>query len=244
MYTTILITTVVEEVQQRIKLLDGCFEWLKKAALNQLEEKQVSVKDLCLKVTSLKSLRNDKSITFFVKEDMEYLFKCSNIAIVFGFLNTYWSYLSYHLLEHVVIQCSLEELKIQMKEFKMEVDLFKEETPLRVFADVEKKVVSDIPDGFRKLISKHKFPKDSYLKEVEKVRVELNNEYRFEDCALMLNDVLSGCIEIVWLIPKSAAEHVLQAKSTIKKGRFRTIMMVKLEFEGECIYEDDLTLEV
>ena len=51
-------------VQKRIELLNGCFEWLEQAALKQLEEKQVSVKDLCHKVTSLKCLRNDNSIKF------------------------------------------------------------------------------------------------------------------------------------------------------------------------------------
>ena len=131
-----------------------------------------------------------------------------------------------------------------MEEFKAEVDLFKEETPLGVFAGVEKKIDSEVPDGFRKFISKHKFSKDSFLKEVERVRVELKNEYRFEDCALNLHDALPGCIEIVWLIPTSATQHVLQVTSTLERGRFRTVMMVKLEFQGECIYEDDLTSEV
>ena len=94
-------------MQQRIELLNGCFEWLEKAALKQLKEKQISIEDLCLKVTSLKCLWNDNSINFFVVNQMECLFKSSSVVIVFGFLNTYWSYLSYHLLEHVINQCSL-----------------------------------------------------------------------------------------------------------------------------------------
>ena len=218
--------------------------WLKKEALEKLKEDGVGVEDLCDKVTSLNCLRNDTSIKYFMKEEMEDLFKCSTIVVVFGILNTYWSYLSYHLLDHVICQYSSEDLRKRMEEFKAEVDLFKKETPLGIFAGVEKVINSEIPDGFRKLLSKHKFSKDSLLKEVEKVRVELKNEYRFEDCALMLNDVLPGSIQIVWLIPTSATQHVLQVTSTLKRGRFRTIMMVKLEFQGECIYEDDLTSEV
>ena len=231
-------------MQQRIELLNGCFEWLEKAALKQLKEKQISVEDLCLKVTSLKCLRNDNSINFFVVNQMECLFKSSSVVIVFGFLNTYWSYLSYHLLEHVINQCSLEGLKIQMKEFKAEVNVFKEETPLGVFAEVEKKLDLKIPDGFEVLISNHKFSKGSFLKEVERARVELNDTYRFEDFVLMVNDILSGSIKIVWLIPTSATQHVLQVTSTTERGRFRTIMLVELNFQGECIYKDDLTSEV
>ena len=89
-----------------------------------------------------------------------------------------------------------------------------------------------------------KFSKGSFLKEVERVRVELNDTYRFEDFVLMVNDILSGSIKIVWLVPTSATQHVLQVTSTIERGRFRTIMLVELNFQGECIYKDDLTSEV
>ena len=215
---------------------------MKNRALEQLREKGVSVEDLCDTITSLYCLQNDTSMNVFVDERIERFYSCRSVVVVFGILNTYWSYLSYHLLEHVIGQYSLEDLKKQMEEFKAEVNLFKEETPLGVFANAEKKVDSKIPDGFKTLISNHKFSKDSFLKEVEKVRVELNNEYRFEYCALMLNDVLPGSIKIVWLIPTSATQHVLQVTSTLERGRFRTIMMVKLEFQGECIYEDDLIM--
>ena len=231
-------------MQQRINVLNECFEWLEKAALKQLKEKRISVEDFCHKLTSLKCLRNDNSITFFVEERIERFYKSSSVVVVFGILNTYWSYLSYHLLEHVIIQCSLEDLKIRVKEFKAEVNLFKETTPLGVFADAEKRLNLKIPDGFERFISSHEFSKDSLLKEVERVRVELNDTYRFEDFVLMLNDVLPGSVRVVWLIPKSAAEHVLQVTSTLVRGRLRTIMMVKLQFQGECIYEDDLTSKV
>ena len=221
-----------------------CFKWLKNAALEQLKEKHVSVEDLCDTITSLYCLQNDTSMNVFVDERIERFYSCRSVVVVFGILNTYWSYLSYHLLEHVICQYSLEDLRKQMEEFKAEVNLFKEETPLGVFAKAEKKVDSKIPDGFKILISNHKFSNNTFLKEVEKVRVELNNEYRFEYCALMLHGVLAGSIKIVWLIPTSATQHVLQVTSTLERGRFRTIMMVELEFQEECIYEDDLTSEV
>ena len=231
-------------MQARIKLLKECFKWLKNGVLEQLKEKHVSVEDLCDTITSLYCLQNDKSMSIFLEERIEHLYSCRNVVVVFGRLNFYWGYLSYHLLEHVICQYSSEDLRKRMEEFKVEVDLFKETTSLGVFANVEKKLDLKIPDGFQRLISNHKFSKDSLLKEVERVRVELNNTYKFDDCALMLNDVLPGSIKIVWLIPKSAAEHVLQVTSTLERGRFRTIMMVKMEFQGECIYDDDLTSEV
>lgn len=122
----------------------------------------------------------------------------------------------------------------------------KRKAVLGVFAKVEKRLELKIPDGFEVLISNHKFSKNSLLREVERVRVELNDTYRFEYFVLMVNDVLPGSITIVctWLIPMSATQHVLQVTSTIERGRFHTIMLVELEFQGQCIYKDDLTSEV
>ena len=231
-------------MQHRINVLNECFEWLERAALKQLKEKRISVEEFCHKLTSLKCLRNDNSITFFVEERIERFYKSSSVVVVFGILNTYWSYLSYHLLEHVINQCSLEELKIQMQEFKAEVNLFKETTPLGIFADAEKKLDLKIPDGFETFISSHEFSRYSLLKEVEKVRVKFNDTYRFEDFVLMVNDILPGSIKIVWLIPTAATQHLLEVTSTLERGRFHTIMLVELEFRGECIYRDDLTSEV
>ena len=102
---------------------------LKNGALEQLKDKHVSVEDLCDTITPMYCLQNDTSMNVFVDEWIESFYS----------YHTVWSYLSYHLLEHVICQYSLEYLRKQMEEFKAEVDQFKEETPLGVFAKAEKK---------------------------------------------------------------------------------------------------------
>ena len=131
-----------------------------------------------------------------------------------------------------------------MKEFKAEVELFKEETPLRPFAIAEKIQDSVIPKDFGVLISHHNFSEDMPLKEIERIRLALKKEYRFEDCALMLHDVLAGSIKIVWLVPKSVTQHVLKVTSTIERDAFREIGLVELEYNGKSIYNNDLASEV
>ena len=222
------VSIAVEQVEKRIDLLKKFFEWIQEKALEQLEQNGVTVKNLHEVVCSLNEQQNDE------------LLRCSNLRDSFDFLSRYWSYLSYHLLEGIIVQCSLKDVQEQMEEFKTELKSFKEETPLEVFANADNMLNQAIPETFEKLSSIHEFTRDSFLKDIDRVHADLKYQYRFEDCALILYDVLPGSIMIVWLIPKSA-KHLTSA---VQEGTFRTIKLVELLFHGNCIYEDDLTSEV
>ena len=78
------------------------------------------------------------------------------------------------------------------------------------------------------------------MKDIDRVYAELKYQYKFEDFALILYDILPGSIMIVWLIPKSV-KHLTLA---VQEGTFRKIKLVELQFRGKSIYEDDLTSEV
>ena len=222
------VSIAVEQVEKRIDLLKKFFEWIQEKALEQLEQNGVTVKNLHEVVCSLNEQQNDE------------LLRCSNLRDAFDFLSRYWSYLSYHLLEGIIVQCSLKDVQEQMEEFKTELKSFKEETPLEVFANADNMLNRAIPETFEKLSSIHEFTRDSFLKDIDRVHADLKYQYRFEDCALLLYDVLPGSIMIVWLVPKSA-KHLTSA---FQEGTFRTIKLVELLFHGNCIYEDDLTSEV
>lgn len=246
LFSLFLRTTQIvdEQVRSRIRLLKDCFEWLRNGTLERLEQKTISVKVLCTKVSLLNCLAVDESIVMFLDSKMVLLSASPNIDHVFFYLNHFWSYLSYHLLEHLIGEFSLDDLEKRMKEFKGEIEIFKIETPLRVFATIEGIVKPRVPEGFEKLTSHHEFSRDCSLKQIDTVRSELDNKYKFEKCALILYNILANCIKIVWLIPKSASQHVIKMTSTIKKETFREIMLTKLELNGKPIYVDDLTSKV
>ena len=218
----------VEQAEERIDLLKKFFEWIQEKALEQLEQKGITVKNLHEVVCFLNDQQNDE------------LLQCSNLRDAFDYLSRYWSYLSYHVLEGIIVQCSLNDVQQQMEEFKTELTSFKEETPLEIFANADNMLNRAIPECFEKLPSIHEFTRDSFLKDIDRVHAELKYQYKFEDCALILYDILPGSIMIVWLIPKSAKDFT----SAVQKGMFRKIMLVELQLHGKCIYEDDLTSEV
>ena len=138
-------------------------------------------------------------------------------------------------------QFSLKKLQVQMKAYKQELELFKEETSLGVFGRAQDDCLdSEIPDAFMKLVSHHDISQKSPLKKVEKIRLELKKEYSLEDCALMLFKIKWGSIIIVWLVPKTTVKHIIETASFMDKGKLSSIMLLKLELDGEVIYEDDL----
>ena len=178
MYGRIIITIIIpllffnqgpciKEVQFRINLLKSSFDYIRKATLQQLEDEPVSFDDLCFKVTNLNSLREDTSIKVFIESKIVEFYSAPNKKILFGHLNTYWSYLSFQLLEHIIDECSLEGVGAMMEEYKQEVKAFKAEMPLKLFAEAHKTDDPVIPSGFKELISNHKLSEESTLMEVE-----------------------------------------------------------------------------
>ena len=220
----------VEQVEKRIDLLKKFFKRIQEKALEQLEENSTTVKNLHRVVCSLnkQQQQNDE------------LLQCSHLRDAFDYLSRYWSYLSYHLLEGIIVKFLLKDAQEEIEEFKTELKSFKEETPLEVFANADNMLNRAIPETFEKLPSIHEFTKDSFLKDIDRVHADLKYQYKFEDCALILYDILPGSIMIVWLIPKSAKDLTF----AVQEGTFRTIKLVELQFHGKCIYEDDLTSEV
>ena len=231
-------------MERRIKLLTKWFERLRKETLEQIKNDGVAVSDLCDKVSSLNALAFDKSIEKFLEDKMK-LLSCSDThELIFRYLNMYWNYLSYHLLERLICDYEMDDLEKKMEEFKAEVMEFMEQTPVKVYAAAQKSQGVEPPDGFVKFVSHHKYPKDSLLKCVEDIRRKLGTHYKFEEYALMLSTALPQSIEVVWFIPESVVQHVIQVTSTTERAIFRKLMLVKLECNGETIYEDDLTSEV
>ena len=232
-----------KQVERRIKLLTKWFERLRKETLEQIKDDGVAVSDLCDEVSSLNALAIDKSIKTFVKDIMKLLSDSDTHELVFRYLNTYWSYLSYHLLEKLIRDYEMDDLEKKMEEFKAEVMEFMEETPVKVYAAAQ---ITDVetPNGFVKFVSYHKYPKHSLLKCVEDIRRKFGTQYKFEEYALMLSTALPQSIEIVWFIPESVVQHVVQVTSTVETATFRKLMLMKIECNGKTIYEDDLTTNV
>ena len=225
-------------------LLMNWFERLREDTLEHLKDDGVTVSRLCNKVSSYNAYVDDEAIEKFFDKKMKLLSDSDTHELIFHYLNMYWSYLSYHLLEKLIRDYKMDDLVKKMEEFKAEVMEFMEQTPVKVYAAAQITQHVKTPDGFVKFVSHHKYSKDSPLKCVEHIRRDFGTLYKFEQYALMLNKVSPHSIEIVWFIPESVVQHVIKVTSTTENAIFHKLMLMKLECNGETIYEDDLTSEV
>ena len=106
---------------------------MKMSALKKLKAKKIGVTDLCNGLTSLKALKGEKDIVLFLKSTMNELFESTSIEVVFFHLNLYWGYLNFHLLDHIIKQFCLDDVRREMDKYKVELEEFKIQTPLEVF---------------------------------------------------------------------------------------------------------------
>ena len=71
----------------------------------------------------------------FIKEDLRNIPSPVTYEKIWATLNTYWDFLNYGFLEHVINKCGSQDLNWQMQEYVSELSKFKKKTRLCDFID-------------------------------------------------------------------------------------------------------------
>jgi len=169
----------------------------------------------------------------FLREHIGNLLQSGSLFKLFVRMNLHWSYLAYHLLEHLIKEFSVEEVKGEMEKYKSDLHRFMWNTPLEVFCKTQKRKIVDVPKGFKKLVVKFTWPKAA-LGMVEEYRQQYAYHYKLREFAMMLITVQHGCFAAAWYIPESIVE-------TLKKETPEDILLkyavTELEIAGACVYK-------
>ena len=170
----------------------------------------------------------------FFNENTDRLFKYNSIYELFGKLNSYWNYLSYDLLAHLIKEFSVEKVKEEMEKYKIDLQQFLDETPIKVFCEAqEKKRRVEPPTGFEKLVTKFTWPDNTMLSKVEEFRQEYVCSYNLYKCALLINQINIGCFLVVWFIPGSVVDRL---SSEVDEKLLSRFAVSSLEIGGRSIY--------
>ena len=126
---------------------------MKRTTRKGLESRSIGVKKVveCLTELSVDDMPEHK---MFLKQQIDDLLRAESLFKLFLCLNLYWIYLAYHLLEHLIKEFSLEEVKGKMKKYESDLQQFLWNISLEVFCQVHKKRAVDLPPGFRELVVK------------------------------------------------------------------------------------------
>ena len=220
----------VQYIQAKIGQFKKRFNVLKKSTRECLERLRVAVKRVADALTSLPADDVDEHKQF-LESHLSALYQAPDHSELFGTMNFHWNYLNPQLLDHLIREFDLEEVKGDMETYKEDLQQFRKKTPLKLFCESQKKQRINPPPDFREVVAEFDWPDDVTLEVVEEFRQEYADHYSLCECAMMLNMVLPGII--TWFIPGSIVEKL---KVKVPFSILKKYSVTKLEIAGECVY--------
>ena len=244
-------------VKGEIKVLKGRFNAMKISTVKCLENLHVGVMAI---IHILMSLHVDNH-QVFLEEDRERFNLCQNHWELFGELNFYWNYLSYHLLVHLIKEVSriyqsltdvkeeiaeqsLKDVKGQMDLYNEDLESFRRNTPLLLFCQAEKCRVHP-PPGFRAMVVEYNWSNTPTLEDLEVFHLCYLRHYNLQEYAMILSSIRPDTfsVTVTWFVPSSAVDLLKKRAPKV----FREFNVSRLEFPGvagHCVYEVPLQRNV
>ena len=175
-------------VKAKIRQFEKRFNNLKRATRECLVKQKVSVRRVADTLTSLPAGEHKQ----FLESHISALYQSLDHSELFGLVNPKWNYLSYHLLDILVRRFEIEEVKGEMAAYKEDLQQFREETPLTLFCQTQKKRRVRLDPKFQEMVAEFDWPNDVTLEVVEQFRQEFACHHNLQECAMMLAEVRSG----------------------------------------------------
>ena len=209
---------------------------MKKSAIKLLEDGCISVKDVVYELSDLPATEIDEH-KFFLDEKLDKLRESKDQTALFSHLNLYWTYLSPHLLTHLVSQIpSLRKMEGAMETYMSKLHIFRTQTPLKLFCKLDKRHIIQ-PNGFSKVVVRFKQLKSKpylTLQDLEDFRQKYGSYYSLTKIALMLQDEIEEMSFIVtFLVPQSVVELL---QSSVPEQILREFKVTQLEISGQNIF--------
>ena len=219
-------------VQAKIRRFEKRFKELKKAARECLVKKKISVEQVVDSLTSMPAddLEEHKQ---FLKENLSDLSESSDIPELFGKLSLlYWNYLSYQLLEYLIKEFGLE-VEREMEVYKLDLQRFRQKTPLALFCECQTRRRKKPPEGFQEMVAEFDWPHEVTLEVVEQFRQEFIYHYKLRDCAMILSKLLFGSFIVTWFVPELIVKKL---KEGIPHHIFKKYAVINFEIAGVKVY--------
>ncbi|CAI8032727.1 hypothetical protein GBAR_LOCUS18479 [Geodia barretti] len=219
-------------VQAKIRRFEKRFNDLKKAARGCLEKRKISVKQVVDALTSMSPDDNDEHRQF-LKQNLSDLYQSTDIPELIGKLSVlHWDYLSYQLLDYLIKEFGLE-VGTEMEAYKLDLQRFRQKTPLALFCQCQKRRRRKPSEEFKEIVAEFDWPHEVTLEVVEQFRQEYAYHYKLRDCAMLLAKVLPGSFIITWFIPESIVKKL---REDIPHRILKKYTAVSLQIAGVKVY--------
>ena len=142
-------------------------------------------------------------------------------------------YLSHHLLQCIVTEFNLEDVKAQMGTYMSDFQQFREMTPVHLFCQIQRKI-KHLPD-FEELVVEFSTGSSFNLEDIEYFRQMYAAHYNLKGYSMVFAGVhLSTSFNCTWLIPRSVVSTL--TKKQPKQKFFQKHSVSKLSIAGIPVY--------
>ena len=223
-----------EGVMATIETLKKKFNSLKKATRECLDKYKFLAQDVAEVLTSI-SPDDDECHKMFLKSHIKVFATAVNNYEIFMTMNFHWTYLDPSLLNHLVTEFELKEVKPDMKTYQSELQHFRMKTPLSLFCQTQKRKDVKLSPEFKEMVAKFELPKEVTMEVVERFRQEYASHYKLHEFAMMVADALPGSFIITWFIPESLVEKL---KGKVPVHILKKYFVTSLRIAGVSVYCD------
>ena len=228
-------TVSKEQVIVTIEVLKKKFNRLKTATRECLEKHKIHVKRVADALTSL-SPDEDECHRMFLENHIKEFASAVDNSELFFTMNFHWNYLDPSLLNHLVTELELVEVKPDMATYQSELQQFRMKTPLNLFHQTQKKKKFKLSPEFKEMVAEFKLSNDVSLEVLEQFRQEYASHYKVHEFAMMMANVRSGSFIITWFIPESIAEKL---RGKVPVQILRKYLVTTLTVAGVRVFCDE-----
>ena len=192
-------------------------------------------------------MENQEEQLHNIEEHFSEISEARNVKEIFLRLNMrVWSYLNYHLLQHILHVYGDDETNRMMQHYVTTVEVFKATTTLSMFRSVQpERKCPDVEDALKQqlkevIFTHQKLTLNSTLADVEHFRRDFAKHYSLPEFTMILVSIKSGCVTTVWLMSPSAVKVM---KERIRGGDTRFILkheITKMQIDGRRVYSEGM----
>ena len=129
----------------------------------------------------------------FLESHIGPLYRALDCKEQFGTMNFHWDYLDPSLLDHLLTELNLVDLKGEMETYKSDLGQFRKKTPLTLFCRAQKRKRVAVKREFDIAVESFDWPEEVTLDCVHQFRQEVEAAaiHNMRDCAMMVHKVLT-----------------------------------------------------
>lgn len=225
------------DVSAQIRQFMTKFETLALSCLSELEETQLGLRKFRHSLMLLPATIKLEH-TAFLKENLPTFLRAESLEEIFMHLNLYWNFIDYSLLDYIIDRFCSEGLKMEMSEYRSDLENFRRVTTIgQMIRSWPGRV--EPPPSFTEFTNTLDRDASTFtLEELEELRMKICNEFTLSNFILMFRGVVEGSLIITWFVPTSIVaqlRHDLLEKARSRSRFFEDNAITSVSIDGECV---------